>query len=133
MLCYTKYNLFLVPPPSFECNDKPQDIYFVVDGSASIKYTNFRSVRKLLQDLVVLLTRRNNNLHIGIMQYSEVSKNEKILKMEYHTREEILYAVQSIKYHAGRKTYTGNALSRVSTEVKQSFGTRHRIHWSYIL
>ncbi|XP_046857342.1 collagen alpha-6(VI) chain-like isoform X3 [Xenia sp. Carnegie-2017] len=121
-ICSEVYYRKNFPPPSFECNDKPQDIYFVVDGSASIKYTNFRSVRKLLQDLVVLLTRQNNNLHIGIMQYSEVSKNEKILKMEYHTREEILYAVQSIKYHAGRKTYTGNALSRVSTEVFNKHG-----------
>jgi hypothetical protein len=88
-----------------------------VDGSTSIKSTNFRSVRKLLQDLIILLTRQNDNLNIGIMQYSQVQKTEKVLSLGKHSTEEILDAVQSMNYHAGLKTKTGNALSRVSTEV----------------
>lgn len=105
------------PPVSFQCDGRPHDIYFTVDGSASIKHTNFRNVRKLLQDLVILLTRQNDNLHIGMMQYSEVRKTEKNLRLAKHSTEEIIDAIQSMTYHAGLKTNTGNALSRVSTEV----------------
>jgi hypothetical protein len=74
-------------------------------------------VRKLLQDLIILLTRQNDNLHIGMMQYSAVEKTEKILRLAKHSTQTVLDAVQSMRYHAGSTTKTGNALSRVSTEV----------------
>jgi hypothetical protein len=51
------------------------------------------------------------------MQYSKVQKTEKVLSLGKHSTEEILDAVQSMNYHAGLHTKTGNALSRVSTEV----------------
>ena len=51
------------------------------------------------------------------MQYSQVQKTENVLSLGKHTTQEVLDAVQSMNYHRGLETKTGNALSRVSTEV----------------
>lgn len=107
----------LDPPASFHCKSGARDVFFAVDGSASIGYKNFKNVRKLIQDLIYLLKRKKLDLHIGLMQFSETEKTKVLLKLGIHLLESEINIVQSMAYQSGERTNAGNALSRINKEV----------------
>ena len=103
--------------PTPDCRRTPHDIFFVVDGSASIKSRNFVFVRKFLMDLLGLLRLGISNINIGMLQFSEVKKTEILMDLDKYPLEEQMRVVDTMAYQAGKKTMTGNALTMVADQV----------------
>ncbi|XP_028404923.1 cartilage matrix protein-like [Dendronephthya gigantea] len=117
VVCPPNDALRATQPPSPDCRRTPHDIFFVVDGSASIKSENFVHVRKFLMDLLMLLRVGISDIHIGLQQFSQVDKTEFLLNLDKYSAEEQMRVVDTMKYQMGRRTMTGDALTRVANKV----------------
>ena len=103
--------------PAPDCSREPHDIFFVVDGSASIKTRNFVYVRKFLMDLLSLLRIGISNINIGMLQFSEVRKTEILMDLDKYSLEHQMRVVDTMVYQRGKRTMTGNALTMVANQV----------------
>ncbi|XP_028404925.1 matrilin-2-like [Dendronephthya gigantea] len=99
------------------CRRDPQDIYFVIDGSASIKTPNFAKVQIFLMDFISLLRVESSNIHTGLMQYSEERLTSVVWDLGAYTEFETIINIRNMNYQAGTRTATGDALTRVNNEV----------------
>ena len=68
-------------------------------------------------DLLALLRVGISNINIGMLQFSEVEKTEIMMDLDKHPFEEQMKLVGTMKYQAGRRTMTGDALTIVSDKV----------------
>jgi len=91
-----------------DCFEHPLDIIFIIDGSNSVSPENFNKVKEYIVRLVKLHDIGIEKTQIGVIQYGSLVKEE-IKLGEYQTKEEIIYAVQSIK-HMQKGSMAGEAL-----------------------
>lgn len=106
-----------MPAESAKCSRGPQDIFFVIDGSASIKYFNFEKVQIFLMDLVSLLVTESSQINTGLMQFSQKEVTNVVWNLGRYSEYETIMNIRNMKYQAGTKTYTGDALARVNEKV----------------
>ncbi|XP_041060745.1 collagen alpha-1(XIV) chain-like [Carcharodon carcharias] len=108
----------------FKCQlSTAADIIILIDGSWSIGRVNFRLVRQFLINLITPFHVAMNGIRIGLTQYSGEPRTEWDLN-SYSTTNEVLEAVQKIRYKGGN-TYTALALNHIfKNTLKPSAGAR---------
>ncbi|XP_072370949.1 collagen alpha-1(XIV) chain-like isoform X2 [Scyliorhinus torazame] len=108
----------------FKCQlSTAADIIILIDGSWSIGRLNFRLVRQFLINLITPFHVARNGIRIGLTQYSGEPRTEWDLNT-YSTTNEVLEAVQKIRYKGGN-TYTALALNHIfKHNLKPSAGAR---------
>ncbi|XP_069814429.1 collagen alpha-4(VI) chain-like [Dendropsophus ebraccatus] len=84
------------------------DIVFLVDGSWSIGTDNFKSMQNFLYTLINGFDVSEDNIRIGLVQYSDEPRTEFYLN-SYDKKEDVLYYIQNLKYKGGG-TKTGESL-----------------------
>ena len=68
-------------------------------------------------DLLSLLRAGMSNMHVGLLQFSQVHKTEILLELDNYPLGTQMKLVDKMKYQSGRKTMTGDALTRVRNSV----------------
>ena len=109
-----------MPRDSAQCRRGPHDIFFVIDGSASIKYFNFEKVQIFLMDLITLLRVEPSEINTGLMQFSKEDQTSIIWDLGRYNEFELIMYLRDMKYQAGVRTATGDALTRVNNEVSKN-------------
>ncbi|XP_075127409.1 collagen alpha-4(VI) chain-like [Leptodactylus fuscus] len=84
------------------------DIVFLVDGSWSIGTDNFKSMQNFLYTLVNGFDVGQDNIRIGLIQYSDEPRTEFYLN-SYDKKEDVLYYIENLNYKGGG-TKTGESL-----------------------
>lgn len=110
--------IFVAP---VECAQGAIDLFLLVDGSRSINRNNFRIVKKFLKKLVSEFDIGVNGTHVGMIQFSdeESFSYEFGFNVPYDTRG-AKRAIKRMKYKAGTKTLTGDALRTVNEQVSNT-------------
>ena len=88
------------------------DIMFLVDSSGSIGLENFIKMKTFMKNLVSKSQIRADRVQIGVVQFSDVNKEEFQLN-RYTSQEEISDAIDRMA-HIGETTLMGSALTFVS-------------------
>ena len=102
---------------SAQCRRDPHDIFFVIDGSASIKYHNFEKVQLFLMDFISLLRVEASDINTGLLQFSQKDLTTFVWELGAYTEFDTIMKIRKMKYQAGSHTSTGDALTRVNNEV----------------
>lgn len=89
------------------------DIVFVVDGSSSIGTENFQEVREFLHKFIDRLEIGEQNVRVGLIQYSD-EPHQEFLLAEHMDKKSLLEEVDHLPYRTGG-TYTGKALTFLQT------------------
>jgi uncharacterized protein YegL len=90
----------------------------LVDGSTSVKSTNFQKVRIFLQKLVLELNVGEKNNHVALIQFSEEAKTKVEFGFDrYYEAGKIGGAINDTEYQSGQKTMTGHALGLANDQV----------------
>ncbi|RXM35450.1 Collagen alpha-6(VI) chain [Acipenser ruthenus] len=96
------------PPPAGCVETEEADIYFLMDGSGSIKPQDFLEVKTFLIEMVEMFNIGPDNVRIGAVQYA--SNPELELNITHHSSKiAIQQAIQNIR-QVGGGTRTGEAL-----------------------
>ncbi|XP_023560069.1 collagen alpha-1(XX) chain [Octodon degus] len=108
----------------FHCTPPvPTDMIFLVDRSRSIGHSHFQLVKDFLASVISPFEIGPDQVQVGLTQYSGDPQTEWDLN-SFHTREEVLAAVRSLRYKGGN-TFTGLALSHVlGQNLKPAAGLR---------
>lgn len=85
---------------------------FLVDGSSSIHSDDFLLMKTFITKVVNGTVIGEDNVHIGVVQFSDNPKNEFALN-EYYDKGKVEDEIKSITQITGN-TYTGKALSFIS-------------------
>ena len=109
---------------SAQCRRGPHDIFFVIDGSASIKYHNFEKVQVFLMDFISLLRVETSEINTGLLQFSQEDLTTFIWELGAYTDVETIMKIRKMKYQAGKRTATGDALTRVNKVFSGGRGDR---------
>ncbi|XP_044534828.1 collagen alpha-5(VI) chain [Gracilinanus agilis] len=105
-----------------DCKDKRADVMFLVDSSGSIKAPTFQKIKTFMKNMVSKSHVGFDQVHFGVVQFSNVSKEEFGLT-EYMTERDIFDAIDRMNF-IGNKTYTGKALEFVSSYFEPLKGGR---------
>lgn len=101
-----------------KCNQGMVDLFLLVDGSRSISSKNFKLVKKFLRRLTSEFDVSEKAAHVGLLQFSdEKSMSYEFALNEMHNNKDVRKAIRRMKYRAGVKTNTGNALRVVDQYV----------------
>uniref|UniRef100_H0XV84 Collagen type VI alpha 5 chain n=1 Tax=Otolemur garnettii TaxID=30611 RepID=H0XV84_OTOGA len=87
---------------------KEADIYFLIDGSTSIRKEDFEQIKKFMLATIEMFSIGPDKVRVGVMQYSDESKVEFNIT-DYPNDIDLRKAVSNIKQVTGG-TYTGKAL-----------------------
>ena len=68
-------------------------------------------------DFISLLRVESSNIHTGLIQYSEEGLTSVAWDLGRYTEFETIINIRNMKYQAGTRTATGDALTRVNNEV----------------
>ena len=91
-----------------------------MDGSRSITPKNFKIVKKFLRRLTSEFDINEKAAHVGLLQFSdEESMSYEFALNEMHSNKKVRRAIKRMKYHAGGKTNTGEALRIVDNYVSR--------------
>ena len=93
------------------CNGKPADIYFVMDSSRSIGFSNYLKQKTFVRKLLSAFDISNSHTRIGVVTYSNDIKVD-IPLGAISSVPELQKAVDSLPYHA-KGTNTGDAIQFV--------------------
>ncbi|XP_065525684.1 collagen alpha-3(VI) chain isoform X2 [Lathamus discolor] len=100
------------------------DLIFLIDGSDNIGSVNFQAIRDFLVNLVESLRVGAQQIHIGVVQYSDQPRTEFALN-SYSTKAEVLDAVKALSFRGGEEANTGAALEFVVENLfTQAGGSR---------
>ncbi|NXW68423.1 CO6A3 protein, partial [Hirundo rustica] len=100
------------------------DLIFLIDGSNNIGGVNFPAIRDFLVNLIEILRVGAQQIHIGVVQYSDQPRTEFALN-SYSTKAEVLDAVKALGFHGGEEANTGAALEFVVENLfTQAGGSR---------
>ncbi|POI27792.1 hypothetical protein CIB84_008458 [Bambusicola thoracicus] len=119
--------LELVFNQNAELRGKPQesaDLIFLIDGSDNIGSVNFQAIRDFLVNLIESLRVGAQQIHIGVVQYSDQPRTEFALN-SYSTKADVLDAVKALSFRGGKEANTGAALEYVVENLfTQAGGSR---------
>uniref|UniRef100_A0A7M4EEQ5 Collagen alpha-3(VI) chain n=1 Tax=Crocodylus porosus TaxID=8502 RepID=A0A7M4EEQ5_CROPO len=100
------------------------DLIFLIDGSNNIGSVNFQAIRDFLVNLVENLRVGAQQIHIGVVQYSDEPRTEFFLNT-YSTKADVLDAVKALSFLGGEEANTGAALEFVvQNHFTQAGGSR---------
>ncbi|NWU25636.1 CO6A3 protein, partial [Dyaphorophyia castanea] len=100
------------------------DLIFVIDGSNNIGGVNFPAIRDFLVNLIEILRVGAQQIHIGVVQYSDQPRTEFALN-SYSTKADVLDAVKALSFRGGEEANTGAALEFVVENLfTQAGGSR---------
>ncbi|XP_061317131.1 collagen alpha-3(VI) chain isoform X11 [Pezoporus flaviventris] len=100
------------------------DLIFLIDGSDNIGSVNFQAIRDFLVNLIESLRVGAQQIHIGVVQYSDQPRTEFALN-SYSTKAEVLDAVKALSFRGGEEANTGAALEFVVENLfTQAGGSR---------
>ncbi|XP_009075179.1 PREDICTED: collagen alpha-3(VI) chain [Acanthisitta chloris] len=88
------------------------DLIFLIDGSNNIGSVNFQAIRDFLVNLIESLRVGAQQIHIGVVQYSDQPRTEFALN-SYSTKADVLDAVKALSFLSGEEVNTGAALEFV--------------------
>ncbi|XP_040416850.1 collagen alpha-3(VI) chain isoform X8 [Cygnus olor] len=88
------------------------DLIFLIDGSNNIGSVNFPAIRDFLVNLIESLRVGAQQIHIGVVQYSDEPRTEFALN-SYSTKADVLDAVKALSFRGGEEANTGAALEFV--------------------
>nr|KAG5712283.1 hypothetical protein BaRGS_023862 [Batillaria attramentaria] len=91
-----------------ECGDKPADIIFVLDSSASEGSSNLRKQVQFVGNITSKLTIGPNDVQVGLLTFATSVHNQFYLNA-HSSQYSVLNAIQHVPYQSGA-TYTGKAL-----------------------
>lgn len=113
------------------CKEMKADIMFLVDSSGSIGLENFIKMKTFMKNLVSKSQIRADRVQIGVVQFSDVNKEEFQLN-RYTSQGEISDAIDRMA-HIGETTLTGSALTFVSQYFSPAKGARPNVRKFLIL
>ncbi|KAM7062788.1 collagen alpha-6(VI) chain [Molossus nigricans] len=113
------------------CKEMKADIMFLVDSSGSIGSENFIKMKTFMKNLVSKSQIGANRVQIGVVQFSDINKEEFPLN-KYTSQSEISDAIDQMA-HIGQTTMTGSALTFVSQYFSPAKGARPNIRKFLIL
>ncbi|KAI5108436.1 collagen alpha-6(VI) chain [Silurus meridionalis] len=94
-----------------ECSEIAEaDIVFLVDSSDTIGDTKFGEIRRFLHNFVEGLDIGEQNVRVGLAQFSDRPVQEVVFNGEEDTQEDLLKKILGLTYHKGRPKKTGHAL-----------------------
>ncbi|XP_037998992.1 collagen alpha-3(VI) chain isoform X2 [Motacilla alba alba] len=100
------------------------DLIFLIDGSNNIGGVNFPAIRDFLVNLIESLRVGAQQIHIGVVQYSDQPRTEFALN-SYSTKADVLDAVKALGFRGGEEANTGAALEFVVENLfTQAGGSR---------
>ncbi|XP_039584682.1 collagen alpha-3(VI) chain isoform X2 [Passer montanus] len=100
------------------------DLIFLIDGSNNIGGVNFPAIRDFLVNLIETLRVGAQQIHIGVVQYSDQPRTEFALN-SYSTKADVLDAVKALGFRGGEEANTGAALEFVVENLfTQAGGSR---------
>ncbi|XP_016155261.1 PREDICTED: collagen alpha-3(VI) chain isoform X7 [Ficedula albicollis] len=100
------------------------DLIFLIDGSNNIGSVNFPAIRDFLVNLIETLRVGAQQIHIGVVQYSDQPRTEFALS-SYSTKADVLDAVKALGFRGGEEANTGAALEFVVENLfTQAGGSR---------
>uniref|UniRef100_A0A8U8BHH8 Collagen alpha-3(VI) chain n=1 Tax=Geospiza parvula TaxID=87175 RepID=A0A8U8BHH8_GEOPR len=100
------------------------DLIFLIDGSNNIGGVNFPAIRDFLVNLIETLRVGAQQIHIGVVQYSDQPRTEFSLN-SYSTKADVLDAVKALGFRGGEEANTGAALEFVVENLfTQAGGSR---------
>ncbi|XP_009873379.1 PREDICTED: collagen alpha-3(VI) chain [Apaloderma vittatum] len=100
------------------------DLIFLIDGSDNIGSVNFQAIRDFLVNLIESLRVGAQQIHIGVVQYSDQPRTEFALN-SYSTKADVLDAVKALSFRGGEEANTGAALEFVVENLfTQAGGSR---------
>ncbi|XP_074858011.1 collagen alpha-3(VI) chain isoform X4 [Carettochelys insculpta] len=88
------------------------DLIFLIDGSNNIGSVNFPAIRDFLVNFIERLSVGAQQIHIGVVQYSDQPRTEFSLN-RYSTKADVLKAVKALSFLSGEEANTGTALEFV--------------------
>lgn len=94
------------------CRNRVADIMFLIDGSSSIYGPDFTSMKTFITKVVNGTVIGEDNVHIGVVQFSTKPQHQFALN-RFYNKDEVEEAINSIAQLTG-DTYTGDALSFIS-------------------
>ncbi|XP_028415528.1 collagen alpha-6(VI) chain-like isoform X2 [Dendronephthya gigantea] len=101
--------------PPVHCTQGSVDLFLLVDGSRSITAENFKFVRKFLRKLTAEFDISENAAHVGLLQFSDQkSMSYEFALNEMNSNRQVRKAIKHMKYQAGSRTETGDALRIVN-------------------
>uniref|UniRef100_A0A452UTI1 Collagen type VI alpha 6 chain n=1 Tax=Ursus maritimus TaxID=29073 RepID=A0A452UTI1_URSMA len=113
------------------CKEMKADIMFLVDSSGSIGLENFIKMKTFMKNLVSKSQIGADRVQIGVVQFSDVNKEEFQLN-RYMSQNEISNAIDRMT-HIGETTLTGSALTFVSQYFSPAKGARPNVRRFLIL
>nr|XP_035162012.2 collagen alpha-3(VI) chain [Callithrix jacchus] len=116
-----------------EVHANKRDIIFLLDGSANVGKANFFSMRSFVMMLVNSLDVGNDNIRVGLVQFSDTPVTEFSLNT-YQTKSDILDHLRQLQLQGGSGLNTGSALSYVhANHFTEAGGSRIREHVPQLL
>ena len=94
-----------------ECSVSGLDLYFVLDESGSVGYSNYQLMKQFARDIANSFTIGPNDVQIGLLSYAS-SYTFRFYLNTYSTKTSLLNAISSIPYNSGG-TNTAGALNAV--------------------
>ncbi|KAF6312695.1 collagen type VI alpha 6 chain [Rhinolophus ferrumequinum] len=113
------------------CKEMKADIMFLVDSSGSIGSENFIKMKTFMKNLVNKTQIGADQVQVGVVQFSNINKEEFQLN-KYVSQREISDAIDQMMY-IGDTTLTGGALTFVSQYFSPIKGARPNVRKFLIL
>ncbi|XP_033966211.2 collagen alpha-3(VI) chain isoform X1 [Pseudochaenichthys georgianus] len=99
-------------PTSTGVPSKKADIVFLVDGSINLGRDNFNEVMKFITNLIDLFFNEQDNLQIGLAQYT-TDVTDVFYLNTYKNKQDVVSAIGRADYKGGRRINTGAAIKHV--------------------
>ncbi|KAK2493250.1 hypothetical protein MC885_017703 [Smutsia gigantea] len=108
---------------AYSCVDtREADIYFLIDGSTSIKKKQFEQIKEFMWAVIQMFSISPDKVRVGAVQYSH-KKQVEFSTNVYPTDSDLKKAVFNIRQLQG-STYTGAALDFMLQKIKEERITR---------
>lgn len=104
------------------CKDQRSDLIFLVDSSGSIDPPDYHKMKDFMKAVVGKSVVGQNEVHIGVMQYSTRQQMEFQLNVHY-TKDDLINAIDNLQ-QIGGGTLTGTAIDDVSQYFDADNGGR---------
>ena len=107
-----------------KCSNSEIDMVYVIDGSTSIGDDNFKRIKDFIQQLNKRFAIGTNDVRVGIQEYSYASSFKFIVQLgeaDKNGNIDLLNGVVANMPYLTGSTYTGEALKRAKTMVRECF------------
>ncbi|XP_008296192.1 collagen alpha-6(VI) chain isoform X2 [Stegastes partitus] len=104
------------------CKDIPGDLLFLIDSSGSIYPQDYNKMKDFMKSVISKSFIGQNEVHVGVMQFSTIQKLEFPLN-RFYSKGEMSKAIDDMQ-QIGGGTHTGEAITDVSQYFDSSRGGR---------